>query len=185
MTALQKTSLVSLVVGLMLAVLVVPQVLITLRQSTALLKQQQQLQDAQPPAPTPEQTEAARVQAQQYADAQKLVVEQAARIKSELAKLAVPTKKPALKPQPHPAYSFAPPVSEPLLPIEGWNDQPKKDKPGRIHENLMYRLVPQPKAKQAGRAPCLKMVRRPAQRIQLPYGWVDVHERTIPVPCGS
>jgi hypothetical protein len=112
---------------------------------------------------------------------------QAERIVAELQKVAIPAPKPAATPEPpHPAYSFVPQGSAQLMPLEGWVDQPNKDKPGKVHTELMLRNVrPSVKPHTPSRAPCLKMVAKPAARIERPDGHLDVPARTIPVPCGE
>lgn len=135
--------------------------------------------------PDPAAVAAARAQSLERAEAAKLAREQAARIKAELDKLAYPKPMPPpAAPKARPAYSFAAPGPE-LMPLEGWVDQPNKDRPGRIHTNLMIRHVtPSVRPRVAPRAPCLVMVAKPAERIERSYGWLEVPARTIPVPCG-
>jgi len=185
MTRLQGLSLVSLVVGLVLAAFVVPWSLSSINQTTRMLQQVQE-QTTPVPVPTPDAAAiaAAQVQAQAEAAAAKAAREQTARIQAEMAKLAIPAAKPEPKPEPpHPAYSFAAPGPT-LIPLEGWVDQPNKDRSGRIHTNLMVRqLKLSAKPKVAARKPCLEMVRRPAQRFTAPGGYIDAPARTIPAAC--
>ena len=115
MTALQKTSLASLVVGLVLAAFIVPPTLRSIRQETDAMVAQQKALTAESavPAPTPEQVAASL--AAQNAQTQ-LVTAQAAlaqaraeEIRAAAAKAAVPAA-PAPKPVPYvePAHSYVP-----------------------------------------------------------------------------
>ena len=189
MTRLQKLSLTSLLIGLVLAAFVVPWSLSKIGHATDTIKQYQQVsaEAAALPAVDPQTLEASRALAQERAQTQKLAAEQAARIKAELEKVAIPgPTKPVVAFTPNPAYSIVPQGSPQLIPLEGWVDQPNKTKPGKVHTNLMLRNVkPSLKTHVEPRAPCLKPVRRPAERVERPYGWLAVPARTILVPCGS
>jgi hypothetical protein len=188
MTRLQSFSLASLVTGLILAAFIVPWSLKSIERSAKLLTQQQeQIAAAEAPAPvaTPDPQ---AVMARQYeAMQQRSSAEQAARIKAELEKVAIPgPKKPTVAPTPNPAYSIVPQGSPQLIPLEGWVDRPDKKLPGRVRTELMVRNVkPSARPHVAPRAPCLKSVKRPAERIERPYGWLAVPARTILVACGS
>ncbi|HUO75867.1 MAG TPA: hypothetical protein VMU12_03070 [Candidatus Paceibacterota bacterium] len=62
---------------------------------------------------------------------------------------------------PEPGHAYAPSCVTPLMPLQGWNDQPNKNRPGTVHTNL--RVV----AKTDVRAhPCLE----PGKVYHLPYG---------------
>lgn len=137
------------------------------------------------PAP-PTNTDLQAAATRQYEAMEKELAKQAALNKAALAaKSAAPAANPAPKPTPHPAYSFAAPGPQ-LMPLEGWVDQPNKDRPGRVHTNLMVRHVkPSAKPRSPGRAPCLVMTAKPAERIEREYGWLEVPARTIPMPCGG
>lgn len=87
---------------------------------------------------------------------------------------------------PAPATFIVPPGSDSLVPLEGWVDQPNRDRPGRVHTNLMIRRVSRTlKPEAPPRAPCLEEEQRPAERLKLSYGWVSLPARTILVPCGT
>lgn len=187
MTRLQRLSLASLIVSLVLAALVVPWSLSTIQKSTQLLAMQQEaLTPTAVPTPDPQVVAARQYEAMQRQEEARASAAQAARIKAELDKVAAQRLVVKRASQPvHPAYSFAAPGPE-LMPLEGWVDQPNKDRPGRIHTNLMVRHVkPSAKPRTSARAPCLTMVAKPAERIERPYGWLEVPARTIPVPCGG
>jgi len=188
MNRLQGVSLVSLVLGLVLAAFVVPWSLSTINK-TAQMQQQilEQLEPAAVPAPDPAAVAAAKAEADARIAAKKAADEQTARIQAEMAKIAIPRPeaKPAPEP-PRPAYSFVPRGSAELVPLEGWVDQPNKNRSGRVHTDLMVRHVrPSAKPRTPARAPCLKMVSKPAERIVRPYGHIDVPARTIPVACAG
>jgi len=80
----------------------------------------------------------------------------------------VPTPAKAPKPRtavvvavPEPGHAYAPSCVTPLMPLQGWNDQPNKDQPGVVHTNLRVA------AKSDVRAhPCLEA----GKVYHLPYG---------------
>src|SRR5512135_1876585 len=116
MTRLQRLSLASLVVGLVLASFIVPWSLKTIGQTTKMLAQQQEMLKAEAAADDAraQEARAAAVQEQQReqerAAQQAAAAEQAARIKAEMEKTAIPPKtKAAPTPEPSaPAYSIVP-----------------------------------------------------------------------------
>jgi hypothetical protein len=99
---------------------------------------------------------------------------------------------PVVEPEPAPAVVqdsatyITPRGSAALMPLEGWVDQPNKDRPGRVHTNLMIRRATlTPRAHVPARAPCLRPERFPAEVRKLPYGKISLPARTILVPCTS
>lgn len=84
------------------------------------------------------------------------------------------------------ATYITPRDSDSLMPLEGWVDQPNKDRPGRVHTNLMVRFTSAAPAYEPSlQRPCLKPERFPAEIRELPYGWISLPARTILVPCGT
>jgi hypothetical protein len=188
MTGLQRFALASLVIGLIAAAFVVPWSLKSINQKREQLELvAEQTAPVAVPTPDPQVVVARQLEQVRRAAAAKAAAEQSARIQAALAEVAIPQPAPpAPTPEPpKPAYSFAAPGPD-LIPLEGWVDQPNKDRPGRVHTNLMIRHVPvRVVTRTPSRPPCLVLVTRPAERIERPYGYVDVPERTIPVPCGQ
>lgn len=185
MTRLQKSYAVYLGAFLVAAAFVAPWAVHSLQQSRSLLVQQQEMTPQVAPPPVPVNQAEVRQAALHRAEASKAAAEQAARIQKSLKVLAVHPRRADEPPPPEPAHWNVPPGSPQLSPLEGWVDKPKKTQPGRVHTNLMWRWASNAKVRPLGRRPCLKLQHFPAQRIQLSYGWVNVHARTIPVACGA
>ncbi len=80
-----------------------------------------------------------------------------------------PSPKPVVKPKPkgpEPGHAYTPSCSSQLVPLQGWVDQPNKDKPGHVHTELMVANVPVAH-------PCLEK----GTVYRLPYGVVVVGGR--------
>lgn len=111
--------------------------------------------------------------------------EQAERIQKALVPVTImPT--PAPVPTPEPQHYYVPRATKDLMPLEGWNDQPNKNRPGRVHTELMVRWGVPFAAHAASRPPCLRSVRKPIERLSLPHGggYVDVlTSRIVQIPC--
>jgi hypothetical protein len=114
------------------------------------------------PAPTPD-SQAVIAERIDRTARKKAADEQAARITAQLQKLVIPRPAP-LPPAPEPAYGYAPSCAPALMPLEGWNHQSHKDKPGRIHTELRVRPAFAVRAR-----PCL-----PLGDYRLPYGTLTV-----------
>ena len=62
---------------------------------------------------------------------------------------------------PEPGHAYAPSCVTPLMPLQGWNDQPNKNRPGTIHTNLRVAAKTDVRAH-----PCLEH----GKIYHLPYG---------------
>lgn len=171
MARLSRLAVTSLVVGLVAAAFVLPWALSNINKAAEHLRTQQELLA---PATVPV--------SETRAVAQKAVQEQAVQTKVEPDKVVVaPVSEPS-----QPALSYVPQGSLELVPLEGWIDQPDKSRTGRLHTNLMVRWsATTAKPRVAARAPCLKKMNWPAERIERPYGWIEVPARTILVACSE
>jgi hypothetical protein len=175
--------------GVLLAAIVVPWSLSSLNATSKLIKQHQELVSfvSAAPTPDPEQLELAQAELRERSRERAYAAEQGRRIFASLQQVRIPAPPVIVpRPTPQPAYSIIPSNARGLLPLDGWNEQTDKKVSGTIHINLMWRNEhPRMVKRAASRAPCLKWERRPAQRLQLPYGWLSVPERSIPVSCAS
>ncbi len=138
---LKKESLVSLIAGLALAAFVIPWSFSTISKSNELLRQQQEM--LTPLAPS----------TQGIAVDERTLDEQFARAKvAERDPIAIhrPVHLARASEPSRSAYSIVPQGSSELVPLDGWVDQPNKDRPGRLHTNLKWRWANKAKPRPSG-----------------------------------
>ena len=183
MTRLFRLSWTSLIVGLVsiafvgVAFGVLWYLLQIKRMGDNIHAQQELLAPQAAPTPSAEALALANAETQALLDRQMQAAQEAADLKA--ASPAAAAEKPV------PSAQFIVPKDSPeLVPLNGWIDQPDKSKSGRLHTNLMVtRSTKAARPKKPVPVPCTKKVKKPAEHISLPWGWVDIPARTVSVPC--